>query len=154
MKKILSTLLTLILFTSFLITPVYGQEEDIVAEEKTVATKNLDIQPSTRSNNYIVNCEATIDDLGKSRILISALTETVSKVDNLKLKVSLQKQRGSSWTTIRSWNESNSNNDEINFETIYTNASSGKYRVKVSHSITKNGKIETEENTTSSINVK
>ncbi|MEJ8554633.1 hypothetical protein [Tepidibacter sp. Z1-5] len=154
MKKIISTLLTLILFTSFLITPIYGQEEGVVAEEKIIATKNLEIKSSRRANNYIVNCEATIDDLGRSRILISALTETVSKVDTLKLKVSLQKQRGSSWTNIRSWNESNSNDDEINFETIYTDASSGKYRVKVSHIITENGKTETEQSTTSSINVK
>ncbi|MCT4509037.1 MAG: hypothetical protein N4A48_09820 [Tepidibacter sp.] len=101
-----------------------------------------------------MNCEAIIDDLGRSRILISALTETISKVDTLKLKVSLQKQNSSSWTTIRSWNKSTFDDDEINFETVYTNASSGKYRVKVSHVVTQNGKTETEESTTSSISVK
>ena len=114
----------------------------------------LDIQSSPKSNNYITKCEATIDDMGRSRILISAITETISNVDTLKLRLSLQKQSGSSWSTVQSWSNSSSNTDQIKLERVYNDASSGRYRVIATHTISKNGKTESEESTTSSINVK
>ena len=49
---------------------------------------------------------------------------------SISVKMSLQKENGSSWNTVKSWNKSYSNTKVVNSKAVYNSTTGATYRMK------------------------
>lgn len=135
--KIPKSIITLLILLTTLFTPLaYG-------EELKSNSNSIEYDVNTYSSQSILETTSSLDDLENLDIRITAYTQTSSSVSSLKVAVYLQKLNGSSWSTVKSWSESNTSSSSISFKTYYTVSSGGTYRVKTIHTATDNGSSET-----------
>ena len=163
MKRVLSIVLAVLMFLVFLAPSTYAIDKDdsptgIMASIGGYGTSadveksmNLDLNITPKSSQYIEFTTSSIRYNGGQYLYVSASTFTHSIVDNLVLRVFLERWNGSRWITVTYWDSSIKNRDEINFTSPYPVVNGNHYRVRTTHTVQNNGVTETETSLTSYI---
>ncbi|KAB3525667.1 DUF6147 family protein [Alkaliphilus serpentinus] len=127
----------------------YGSSEDIDKQNL-----DIDIKLNSNSNKHISFTQATLQDIGDQVVHITSRTITIDIVDQLRLKVYLEVWTGDSWSTIKSWSDSISNEDSHSFSKLYSVKQNNYYRVRATHTVIHDGSSESESTITSYILIK
>jgi hypothetical protein len=139
MKKIIATLLSLVLLSLPLVTACAVTEDYLVPEETELPYQYTSLIKSTISiSSKTATCKSTIS--------------ASSSVSKIVITQKLQKKSGDEWTTVTSWSETVSSSAAI-YKNSKGSLSSGTYRTRTVAKVYKGSDYETVTNNSSSATV-
>ncbi|MCT4543431.1 MAG: hypothetical protein N4A63_07800 [Vallitalea sp.] len=149
MKKLKLLTLTLLLTCVFSI-GVNAQTNDRIQKEYTLGNTIINSTRSTEDDplSYMNDTLSKTDDY----LLIYCNTVSIYTCDSIELSIYLQKKVNGYWSTVKTYNCSNSNQSSLSITKQYRNYSSNsEYRLKVYHYATYNDKTYIQSSTTSTL---
>jgi hypothetical protein len=124
-----------------------------ISEEEVILKDGTSIQIQS-NNEYLLDSGCTIDFyISDNEIVADAYSSSYTSVDNIYVKVFIQKYTNGSWKTVTSGSDSENDSDFVKTYLSMTPKQKGEYRAYAIHKITHNGITEKDVTYTSAIKI-
>ena len=108
-----------------------------LSDSSSNTNSTIEFVPSQTSSTLFSNWTNNIRKIGTGTVEVICDTSSVTNVDTIGIKESLQKNTGSSWVTIANWSKTASNSNYVSDLHTYNVVRGNQYRFYTTHTAKK-----------------